>query len=370
MHSPIPPVTQRLNGLDLARSLAILGMIVVHFILVMTPTPPADSRHWVKWLTEVLDGRPAALFMVLTGVGTALRWKKADAAGSLAEESQNLLRRGAGLFGTGLLLFTVWTGDILRVYGVMLALSPWLCRLRGRGLAVTAGVFVLGFIGLMTWLDYGKNWVWATMTYNHRWTLEGQLRNLFYDGFRAVFPWGALFCGGLWLGRTDLAQPTQGARLFWRGLVGLAATVVVSKLAVWGATSGSRPLTLDDAQTMFGIVSMPPLPMFLLTGASFSAAAIGAGLLAMGRWPQSRLLQALAATGRMSFTLYLGHIVVGLGGVIVLELHSTQSPAAGVVTGLAFFAAAACFCRWWLSRRKHGPLESLLRRVDVRRDAG
>jgi len=61
----------RIEGYDLARALAILGMVVVHFALVMS-SERADEGGWASKLIQLLDGRAAATFMVLAGVGITL----------------------------------------------------------------------------------------------------------------------------------------------------------------------------------------------------------------------------------------------------------------------------------------------------------
>src|SRR4051812_7587006 len=68
----------RIAGYDFARALAILGMVLVHFSLVMG----SDQTHprWLAEIIELLDGRAAATFVVLAGVGISLRWSRRQAA--------------------------------------------------------------------------------------------------------------------------------------------------------------------------------------------------------------------------------------------------------------------------------------------------
>src|SRR5690349_14458832 len=60
---PTLEVRPRIVGYDLARALAILGMFLVHFPLVMARdlTRPAS----LAWVPRALDGRAAATFVVL-----------------------------------------------------------------------------------------------------------------------------------------------------------------------------------------------------------------------------------------------------------------------------------------------------------------
>ena len=69
----------------------MLGMIVVHFGLVMAvdPTRPA----WSALIMHLLDGRAAATFVVLAGVGLTLRSRRAVAAGDDPARSPRCGRR-------------------------------------------------------------------------------------------------------------------------------------------------------------------------------------------------------------------------------------------------------------------------------------
>src|SRR5262249_13673643 len=69
------PGAERITGFDLARSLALLGMIVIHFTLF-----PAKDRLGDSFLAAVvhgLDGRPATLFVILAGIGITLMSRRA-----------------------------------------------------------------------------------------------------------------------------------------------------------------------------------------------------------------------------------------------------------------------------------------------------
>lgn len=63
-------MTNRLDGLDLARFLAFVGMVIVNFKIVMGAD--AESGDIPGVLTGVLDGRAAATFVVLAGIGLGL----------------------------------------------------------------------------------------------------------------------------------------------------------------------------------------------------------------------------------------------------------------------------------------------------------
>src|ERR1035441_7941223 len=199
-----PTRSPRLEGLDVSRSLAILGMMVVHFMLVMTDGMPPE--RWSDSLLNLLDGRAAATFVILAGMGVTLMARKAkDPTGTPNQETiAAILRRpGLLLLAVGFLNLTIWEGDILRVYGVSLLIAPWLIWRSSRTLLLTAMGFVLAFGVLFVAFDYGQNWDWTALKYHGLWTASGLVRNLFYDGFRSVFPWTGLLLFGVCLGRSD-----------------------------------------------------------------------------------------------------------------------------------------------------------------------
>jgi uncharacterized protein len=355
---------QRIAGLDVARSLAIFGMMVVHFTLVMTDGMP--SGKWSDTLINLLDGRPAATFVILAGMGVTLMSRKATASGLAADRATIeavLRRRGLLLLAFGFFNLTIWQGDILRVYGVSLLLAPWLVWRNPRTLLMTALAFVLTFCLLLTLFDYDRNWDWNTLTYHRLWTPAGLVRNLFYDGFRSVFPWTGLLILGMWLGRLDWSTGGVPRKAIIWGLGLVVATPALS-CGVLNWLSGHPQPGLDQvtATALFGLQSMPPLPIFLLNAIGWALLVIGACTLIAKRWPDGWGVRALAATGSMALTWYVAHIVIGLGGVILLGwTRATHWQALGAASG--FFAIAVITSLCWRKRFSNGPLEFILRSV-------
>ncbi len=353
----------RILGYDLARSVAILGMVIVHFALVMASD--LEQPPWLGVVVDHLDGRAAALFVVLAGVGLTLRSRGA-AGDKRADERVRVrrvvLRRGAFLLAVGVANLVLWPGDILRVYGVGLLLAAWLLNARGRFLLGAAALFVAGFVVLAACLDYEKNWEWETLTYRRLWTGEGFVRNLFFDGFRSVFPWAGLLFFGMWLGRRDGSDPATARRMLLRGGAAALLAEGVSNLLVRHFLAHPGELDGDAVRALFGTHSMPPLPLFLLSACGTAVAVVGASLLVAGRFQDNPLVRALVATGQMAFTWYVAHIYLGLGAVLALGLDKKAPLPVAAATGVGFFAAAVVSLLWKRSFR-HGPVEGLMRRV-------
>ena len=61
-------MNSRIIGIDVARALSIVGMVVVNFKVVFGE----EGKNFIKLLASVFDGKASATFVVLAGVGIAL----------------------------------------------------------------------------------------------------------------------------------------------------------------------------------------------------------------------------------------------------------------------------------------------------------
>jgi uncharacterized protein len=389
---PGSPRPSRLVGYDLARAWAVCGMVAVHAGLVLS-RPGEVERAWPAAVLQRLDGRPAALFMVLAGIGVSLRAgggprlgepgpgglvpgpSPGEPTGGLPSDppavvdpdrrrraARTLVRRGLFLLVVGFLNLAIWEGDILRVYGVSLVVAAGLLGARNRTLWAAAAAFACGFIGLLAAADYGRNWDWRAMEYHHLWTPAGVVRNLFYDGFRSVFPWTGLLIFGMWLGRLDVRRPRVRRRMLLWGAGVAAATELASWLTVrwWLAHPGATPA--EDVVAVAGTASMPPLPVFLLAAGGTAVAAVAAGLILAERFAGSTVLAAMVATGQMAFTWYVAHI--GLIAVaFVAGANESLSFAGAMAVAATSCATALAVSLAWKRRARHGPLEWVMRAV-------
>jgi uncharacterized protein len=358
------PTAERIIGYDLARSFALLGMIVVHFSL--TAAANRDSPAWLASILGFLDGRAAATFVVLAGVGITLMSRRAAASGdaaALGEVRTRLVRRGLFLLVVGFVNLTIWQGDILRVYGVSLILSSRLLRASGRVLLALAAAFALAFAVLVVVGDFEKNWDWQTLTYRNLWTPTGVLRNLFYDGFRSVLPWTGFVLFGMWLGRLDLTDRRTGGWVLAASLLTLTATELLSHCLLSVLTATPREgLDAETLQALFGTDSMPAMPLFLLSAGGTATAVISLCALVAAAWP-GWAWTPLVATGQMALTWYFAHIIFGLGTLVALGIVGTESLPTAAGYGVLFFAGAVLASWAWKSKSRTGPLEFVMRRV-------
>ncbi len=353
----------RIIGLDIARAFAIIGMVIVNFKIAMGAEEAGPQ--WLRTFAALFDGRAAATFVILAGVGASLGSRRAREGGDPDQQRAariTLAKRALFLFVIGWAFFPLWPADILHYYGVYLAIgsivlfapSKWLIGLAAASVAVSF-VFIVGF-------DPLANWNLDDYSYVGLATPAGFLRNLFLDGFHPVFPWVAFYLFGMWLGRTDLRDQA------WRRTLAIrsAGVVVVTEVAAW-MVLGPKGSSLDDLDEqswrwLFSVGPVPPLPLYLAAGAA-TAVLVICGSIWLGEHLRLKVSEPLVSTGQLALTIYLAHVVVGMVALDAFGRLEDQTLSWSLLTSLVFCAAAIVGSWAWRRRFDRGPLESVMRRV-------
>jgi len=244
MQSNLPRLSEedRILGYDLARALAVFGMVIVNFKIVMGAGEKGPA--WLATLAGLLDGRAAATFVVLAGAGISLLSRRARMSGNRARLSQDrgtLWKRALFLFVLGSLYTPVWPADILHFYGVYIAAAAFLLSAPTKRLLGCAAALIAAFCALMFLFDYEKGWDWSTLSYAVLWAPAGMVGHIFFNGFHPVVPWLAFLLLGMILGRQDMRSPAVRRRVF-----------------VWGVGVA--------VAAAFGTGPMPPMPLYMLAG--------------------------------------------------------------------------------------------------------
>ena len=341
----------RLEGLDLARFLALVAMVFINFRIAMGAL--AADESWLSFVARSLEGRAAATFVVLAGVGIGLASKgKAD-----AQTVRTMLARAVFLLVAGLLNAALFEADILHFYAFYFAIATFVVAASSRTLMVLSLAANAMFIALLLSFDYDAGWDWTTYSYEDLWTARGFVRHVFFNGWHPVLPWITFVFIGIVVSRLEL----QTARVQRNMLVvGIAACVV--------AEASSHALTHlgptdPEATLIFGTSPVPPVPLYMVAGLGFATATIGGSLLAVPWLRRMRLLNVVAPAGRQTLTLYIAHILIGMGTLDALGMLGEQHMSTVFGATALFVLPATLFARWWSFRFKRGPLESLMRRL-------
>lgn len=370
----------RIDGVDLARAIAVLGMIAAHF----NPgqLDPGD------WLRQIVSGRSAVLFVVLAGISVVIASGTADGGRPREGARAGLAARAGVLFVLGLALSALGTTvkEILSVYAVLFLVATALLAAGVRTLVVLAGTLavvgpVVSFLlrsGPVAAGTPGRTPQPAGLV-----SLEGlgdTVTGLLLDGPYPVLTWLPFLLVGMALARSGLRDPRLSRRL----VVGGVALAVAGSAVSWAATGPlgafrAAALAAGTTEAEVRAVAASPLgavptghPAYLLITSPHSgspleiAASTGLALavlglcLALGRRVPG-LLAPLLATGRLALTVYAGHIlliaVIGLPGMIALLTD------VGYGLLLLVLLATPLLALGWAAWAGRGPLERLVATV-------
>lgn len=334
---------KRLEGLDFARFCAFVGMVLVNFRIVLTTE--ANQSAFVTFL----EGKAAALFVVLAGVGLGLAFVRGRLFYAV------ILKRAAFLMALGLLNSLIFPADIIHYYAIYFAIGCWFLPLPKRGLVwLMIGTVVVSFIALLVF-NYDAGWDWNTLEYEGFWTVYGFIRNLFYNGWHPVFPWIAFLFYGMWLSKVDIAANAEKLAIF--GFTICTILIVASSFI-----SPILNAIESDLGVLTDITPIPPVPLYVAVGMSGASAAIGICELLFKIGYLQPALRLMSTAGRISLTLYIVHIVIGMGTFEALGWLGNLTETQSILASLIFCSLSIAFAWVWMRTFKSGPLELLMRK--------
>lgn len=368
--------SSRVDAIDLARGLALVGMMFVH----LGPQWVGDSPPVGQMIAS---GRAAPLFAMLAGVALSLVHRR-DPRGAGSVRATCI--RAVVLVVLGLALGSldqVPVYVILAFYGLLIVMALPFRDLSARTLVVLGLVWAALAPVLLLWLEVEHGPVisdqaeWSDLA--PPWSLVTEL--LVWGAYPAGV-WFAYVLVGLGVGRLDLGR----GRVALSVLGGGVALLAVSFGA--GALSISRGV-FDDWyvqgwQQLFVRASYPYEPAqwreLWLVGEHTSrplnvVGAIGSALVVIGlcalvvRVPWARLLlRPLRAAGAMTLSLYTVHVLWSWRLTVRAAESSDPSARLDSYGDWALQAVVLCaVATVWLSFARRGPLEMLVRLVSTTR---
>ena len=342
---------RRLRGVDAARAIAVLGMVMVHF----GPNPRPDT--FLGDLYGVSHGRASVLFALLAGVGVALL------VGGRSRGQPTFLARGRLIFRGALLLpLGLWLQQldhgayvILQYYAVYFLFAALVLTLPDRWLLAGGATMLVG--GPLVYL-WGAMEAPAWYTGNPA-SLDDPAGKIFRDlllaGKYPLVTWAAPLLVGLWIGHRNLAAPAVRWCLLVLGL----AVAVVAALAsdmLTAALGGSFEGQRDPGFTVL-LTDTPhnQMPLWMLGSIGSACVVLGGMLLLADRLP--RTTWPLVATGQLALTVYVGHLLLLHAFPELLKRDTIPESFLTVVVFILLVAAASTLWRAVLPR---GPLEAVL----------
>jgi uncharacterized membrane protein YeiB len=354
---------QRIIGIDVARALAVIGMIIVNFKVVFGE----KGLPWVESIASIFDGKAAATFVVLAGVGLALMTNsiiKNDDQDKLKMARVRIIKRAVFLFFIGVSYITIWPADILHFYGMYMAIILVFLTCKERTILISGICIILVYPVLVTFLNYETGWNFETLEYQDFWTFKGFTRNLFFNGFHPVMPWTAFMIFGYWFGKQDLHNDKFVKKTFWMSTIIFISIQVVSYLSISMLSEGNQETALELTE-IFGTKPMPPLPMYMFNGIAIAFALISACIIIAKKFENTFIIDALNKTGQLALTFYVAHVIIGMGIIEVINPSKIGNYSIEFSVGYAIVFSLLCilFAVIWRKYNKSGPLEWVMRKL-------
>lgn len=362
----------RVDAIDLARGIALLGMMLVHLGPAwFDQNPPIGD--------VIAAGRAAPLFAMLAGVSLTLVYRR-DPQGAGSVRATCI--RGLILFVLGVSLGSLPDMPILIIlafYGLMIVAALPFRGLSTRTLLVLGLSWAIIAPVLLLWLQIESGPVGgghpAFSDLLSPWSL---FTGLVVRGAYPAGIWFAYVLIGLAVGRLDLKQLRIALGLVWAGLGLVVATLAVGWI---GILRGVLPLEDSDGERwwlLFARASYPfepatwselwrvgehtSRPLNVLSAIGSALLAIGLCALAVRARRLRPILAPLLAAGTMTLTLYVAHVL----WTWLTRVSPTAGPnewmAWGSYERWAIQVVTLCAFAWlWQRFIGRGPLESVVR---------
>lgn len=340
----------RLHGVDLARGLAVLGMLAAHLLDIES----FDGGRPETWI-DLANGRSSILFATLAGVSIALVTGRtrpvtgpasSTARARLAVRAVLLWLMGVALIATGVPVYV-----ILPAYAILFLLAVPLVTLRARALWILAGVLGLG----MPWVQPFLN---ALPLWEER---SGQDLALILGWQYPVTVWIAFLVAGMAAGRSDLRALRTQVTL----LVGGAAAALIG----YGLDAAASSPGLPDDPLFSAVWTAYPHSSGLLEvigSGGFALATLAVCLLAC-RTPLTWLVLPLRAVGSMPLTAYVGQLVAwAIAAAVLLGDTGDLFGFRERETFWPFLLTTVVLCTAWALLVGRGPLERLVAGISRR----
>ena len=347
----------------MARALAFIGMVFVNFKMVLG----SEGNELLAYGLSFLEGKAAAVFVVLAGIGLAFMSKSAIQSENFEKIKKvkvRIVKRAIFLFGIGLSYVTFWSADILHFYGIYMLITLPLLTSKNKTILSFAALLIFIYPVLMLLIDYDLGWNFFSFEYTGFWTWRGFFRNLLFNGFHPGIPWAAFMLVGLWFGRKDLTDHAFIRKALLISLFTFISLQVMSFAIIDLLSSGNDELKVE-LLIILGMSPMPPLPFYMLAGCSFAIFSISACILIADRFKDTLLVKTLGKTGQLALTFYVAHVLLGIG--IIENINPAKmgkySAEFSLLYAVAFCGICVVFAVCWRKYKSIGPLEWCMRKI-------
>jgi len=366
-HASDRQLEQRFASLDVARTIALFGIIVLNyhgylnFQSTSSMTAPSIFERWWHPFDGALANPFPVGFVMVAGMGVALLFNRDQ-----SDIQWRLARRGLFLFTLGYGVEWVWAGTILPYYGAYFLIGSVIATWSARKLIALAVLSTVIAATIELWrLEQsfdGNLTTWLSPSTPN--TPRDLLIRLFIDYTHPIFPWLMFFIVGILLGRkyhliAKIRRQVLIASVSAATIAYTANSIVNDQIRDDFNNGSSAAVRLNH------LVSTRPFDR----GALYVVASIGVVVavfmlitILCEKFDDSLIVRLAQTTGQMTLTIYLAHIFIYNIIVNQLGLVTPTGLDTAMTMSIVVYVAAVIWANWWSPLFGRGPAERLYRR--------
>lgn len=376
----------RIDVADVLRGLAVMGILFLHSIEHFNFYSFPDTAGQSDWLNFTDKAIWDGLFFTLGGKAYAVFALLFGFSFFIQEDNQRL--RGHDfrlrfcwrlflLFLFGNLNACFFTGEVLVLFSLVGLILPLTCRLKDKTVFILALIFLMQPLPLYYAIraTFDPSFITPAIPTRTFWdaTFEQQTNGNFLEMLR-VNLWEGQLASLAWA--WDHGRFFQTSALFLLGmLIGRRGLFKEEHLSVWGrvlavALISFFPLyglknMIGDYITNKSILTPLSLVITSLSNFTFMLILVSGGIFAFYKTKAHNLMLKITPYGKMSLTNYITQSVIGslLYYNWGFALHDKFGITISFLCGILIFIVQFTFCKWWMSRHAHGPLEYIWKRA-------
>ena len=387
---------ERETFMDALRGFAILGIFIANLAhlsfyndeaKVVSPWMVEGWDHSVRFLHYLfIEGKFYSIFSLLFGWGIALQLKRGATKG--IDSLPIVKRRLFFMLLLGALHLLIWTGDIVFFYALLGFIVLPLRKFSNKTLLITGVVLILSPILLyglkmtfpilnypveklydtgnrITTFFYGEmtREKYMSLMHNGSWLdqLKVNIAEFFYRyGYlfyvSRISKVVGMFLIGYVIGRSDFYKNLEHHKKTVYSIIGIGLVVGLTFNYFLASYMSS-----DNSGEYYDLqLSGWYLTIFYALGvAPLALAYVGLMMVGFQTKPGNKLLQIVAPVGKMAFTNYIMHSLIGnfvfLGAG--LDMMGQVGPVYFTLFGITVFMIQIIFSTIWLKFFQYGPIE-------------
>ena len=374
--------TPRIEVIDALRGFAVMAILLVHSLEhFIFPVYPTDSPEWLNILDNgtlnvvfsLFAGKSYAIFALLFGFTFYIQCHNQEKKGK--DFGYRFLWRLVLLVGFATINAAFFpAGDVLLLYSIVGIVLFLVRKWSDKAILITAIFFLLQPIEWYHYLmslfdpsytlpDLGVNAMyqevaeytkagnfWKYIAGN---VTLGQKASLFWAiGAGRFLQTAGLFLMGLYIGRKELFVTTDSHLRFW------IKTLIVAAICFAPLYSLKELIMQSESDIVKQTVGTA---FDMWQKFAFTFVLVASFVILYQKEKFRKAVTNLRFYGKMSLTNYISQSI--MGAIIYFPFGFYLAPYCGytvsLIIGIVLFLLQVRFCKWWLSKHKQGPLESV-----------